>query len=101
MQLKRGRPPGESCGGLLLGGDATIVRRAMYHLLDLHLCRESASDGAGWPPDPARFADPRPVGLGSIARLADFVRIRRRSGEQRPHDKGHADRPRPTLTIVK
>jgi hypothetical protein len=41
------------------------------------------------------------VGLGSIARLADFVRIRRRSGEQRPHDKGHADRPRPTLTIVK
>jgi hypothetical protein len=98
MQLKRGRPPGESCGGLLLGGGAAIVRCAMYWMLDLHLCRENASDGS-WPPDPARFADPQPERHGSLARLTDFIRVRRQESNPRPQDRASAGRPR--LTIVR
>jgi hypothetical protein len=99
MQLKRGRPPGESCGGLLLGGAAATARCAMYWMLDLHLCRENANDGGGWPPDPARFANPQPLRRGSLARFTDFIRVRRQERNPRPHDQNNAGRPR--LTIVR
>jgi hypothetical protein len=71
----------------------------MYWMLDLHLCRESASDGGGWPPDPARFADAQPPRRGSLARFTDFIRTRRQEWNPRPPDRADAGRPR--LTIVR
>jgi hypothetical protein len=71
----------------------------MYWMFDLHLCRENANDGGGWPPDPARFAEPQPPRRGSLARLTDFIRIRRQDQNPQPHGQSSGGRPR--LKVVR